>query len=489
MEYKNQNSDSMDGIWIVLISIVAIIFFTYSFWISLHTYISYISVHFYSIIVYPFFLLYIFLKKTTGLELSFLQSILYNTTQLCIQDKIFPISCARPPSSITFSQLSRGTIFGNLLISIYPITLAYLGYQRVNKFHPMNRFTKKHTLETFITEQKQNYPHLQLFAHFNPQLVNVMSGHLMGMKTSREFAIENQLITGSQSRKLKHISSGLTISQNDSKEIIPIVDRNKLITLLKNQLGNLWHGVDYIDDAEAILLARYLPVACCVNPDMSDNEFNRIKRESVELEEAFWFRASDDILNSEQFAPTGIDDEGGNTYDLHVRDFKCFDIQYLKDTYISPYIEYPVTRALLKKHAYTRSFIIAVIFEARKLGVAASCQMRWLRFYHRPMWALLSNIGRPSFFSENMGAVSHYQAESVAQTSIYQPHFDVAIRGFEYQLNSYYYENEDIEKMRENKNYQLIESSVFSKMDNNGFVSDLRQSTGVLESNEANVDI
>ena len=47
-----------------------------------------------------------------------------------------------------------------------------------------------------------------------------------------------------------------------------------------------------------------------------------------------------------------------------------------------------------------------------------------------------------------MGAISHYQAEAVAKQKIFQPHFDVAIRGFEYQLQTYFYSDEDILTMQ-----------------------------------------
>lgn len=444
-------------------------------------------VYIYRLIEYPFYLTYILISRISGHDFTLFKPVLYNTVELCIPSNLSPIGCERKFQTITFDELCRGSVFVNFLFFGFSVHYLIKGHIRVSKHHPQNRFAKQHTIESFIEEQKQNYPHLQLFAHFNPQKVDQMSGQIMGMKTSREFAVENGLIRGQTQRKVKYINSGNSINKNASADIVPVIDRYKLITLLKKQLGGLWYGLDYIDDAEAILLARYLPIACCTNPEMHDSEFNRIKNEAAQLEEAFWYRATEDILTNPDFAPTGVDIDGRNIYPEKNRSLKAFDIDYLKEYYIKPYINSDISRKYLDKHAYTKTFIIAIIFEARKLGVAAPCQMRWLKFYNRQAWSLLSNIGRPSFFCESMGPISHYQAESVSKKIIFQPHFDVAIRGYEYQLQSYHYDESDIIRMKENKSLKIIEDSVFNNMNDKGLVSNLKTDSSMID--ESNVCI
>ena len=95
--------------------------------------------------------------------------------------------------------------------------------------------------------------------------------------------------------------------------------------------------------------------------------------------------------------------------------------------------------------------------------------MRWIRFYDRTMWALLQSIGRPSFFCENMAAMSHYQAECVLGEKIYQPQFEVAIAGLEAQIQTFEYEKDFIDKLElrfnANKDDEFINFESMSELD------------------------
>jgi len=466
--YQNQGSkkEDVDGMVMIGVCLAAIVFFSIMLWMRFHVSISTVHVFVRNLWSWPLYQLYVISVKATGSDILFLRQLLANTVELCAPTSALNpfTSCTTDPKDITFKQLSISSLVWNVIFGVISLSIAIKGYLNIEKYHPLNRFNKTHTLDSFMDEQKQNYPHLRLFSEFNLQHVSARQGPLMGMKTSREFAKENHLVVGEAYRELKYISDGITKSQKDSFEKVPVADRNKLIEIARVQLGGLWVSVDNITDVEAILLARYLPTACSTDPNMPDNDFHKIKKEAAQLEEEYWRIATDDILTSPQFMPVGKYPDKTIQYPDGKKDLSLFCINELKEHWIKPFINHPVAKKLLDKHAYTRTFIISVVFQARRLGVAAPCQMRWLKFYDREMWALLSNIGRPSFFAENMGAISHYQAEAVARQEIYQPHLDVAIRGFEYQLQTYFYSDEDLMIIQNISEDELDEGNIFNVM-------------------------
>ena len=463
---QGKKNDDFDGMLMVGVSIAAIIFFAIMLWMRFHVSISTVHIFIRNLWSWPLYQFYVLAVKAIGSDIPLLRMLLGNTVTLCAPtSSLNPFTtCTTNPSDVTFKQLSFSALIGNIIFGVISIGLAFKGFIHISKNHPQVRFGKKHSLDSFMEEQKQNYPHLRLFSEFNMQKVSSRQGPLMGMKTSREYAKENNLVIGESNRELKYISDGITKSQKDSMEKVPVVDRSKVIELARIQLGGLWVSVDHITDAEAILLARYLPTACSTDPNMLDKDFYKIKNDAAQLEEEYWRIATKDIFTSPQFSPMGKYPDGTTIYPDGKKDLSAFFIDDLKKYWIKPYINHPVAKKLLDKHAYTRTFIIAVVFEARRLGVAAPCQLRWLKFYDREIWALLTNIGRPSFFCENMGAISHYQAEAVAKQKIFQPHFDVAIRGFEYQLQTYFYSDEDILTMQNINDEELEEDNIFTGM-------------------------
>lgn len=443
MSQGNPSSGNQDanGVMMVIICIASVFLFAVILWMRFHVTISSLFIFTRNLWNWPLYQLYVLLVKVSGGDIQILRLLLSSTTQLCAPTSTVNIftTCTTNVEKITFSQISFASLFWNVIFGLISLVIAFIGYFRISEQHPNVKFGKKHSLDSFMQEQKQNHAHLKVFTDFNLQMVNQNKGPLMGMKTTREFAMENGLVDSETEREIQYISNGVTKSQKDSLEKVPTVDRTKLIRILRNQLGGLWVGVDHITEAEAILLAMYLPRACSIDREMLDSRFKQIFESCIKLEEEFWEIAENDILYSDKFAPIGHESDGSPIYPDGKKDLSPYKIDVLKEKYIKPFMNEKITQELLSKHAYTRTFIIDVIFHARKLGVMAPCQLRWLKFYDREMWALLQNIGRPSFFCENMGAISHYQAEMVAEKKIYQPHFDVAIRGFEFQLQSYQY--------------------------------------------------
>jgi intracellular multiplication protein IcmP len=450
-----------DGLTTALVAVGAIVVFAVLMWLMYHTELATAYIFIRNIMNWVFWQLHITLLQS-GINFPLFKYLIGSTLEQCVPSQRFNIftTCVVDPSVLTFKQLQNSSMGWNAIFALISLTIAGLGFVRIGDDHPDSKFKKKHTLESFMLEQKVNYSHLHVFTDFNLQLVSVNEGPFMGMKTTREYARDEGLIVGSKERQVVFAVSGTTRSKKDQSEHVPVIDREKLKGLLRTQLGGLWIGCDFITDEEAILLAMYLPRACSSSPKMSEEQFDSIAKGFRDLEDDFWHIAKVDVLTSDQFKIIGKLEDGSPKFEMGNRDVSMFFIDELKETYIKPYLNHEVTKNLLSKHAYTRTFIIAVILEARRLGVMAPCQMRWLKLYNRQIWALLQNIGRPSMYAEGMGAISHYFVEVAHGQPILEPNFDIAIKGFETQLQTYKYDKQLLEKWASFKEENVIDKAV-----------------------------
>lgn len=82
----------------------------------------------------------------------------------------------------------------------------------------------------------------------------------------------------------------------------------------------------------------------------------------------------------------------------------------------------------LNKHAFVTTAVLAALDMARREGgVLAPAQFVWLRGYDRALWYPLNNLGRQSFHTEALGAMSHYRAEKLVGRPIPKPRMRDAI--------------------------------------------------------------
>lgn len=465
MSQGNPQSGGMrndyDGMTTGLVAVGAIVAFAILMWVRYHTELSTAYVFIRNGMNWVFWQLHITLVQS-GINFPLFKYLIGSTLELCAPTERWNIftTCTVDPSTLSFKQLQNTSMGWNAIFGAIALIIAGLGYTRISDDHPGTKFKKKHTLESFMEEQKINNSHLYVFTDFNLQFVSVNEGPFMGMKTTREFARDEGLVIGSKERQVTFSVSGTTRSKKDQNEHVPVIDRDKFKSILRNQLGGLWIGPDFITDEEAVLLAMYLPRACSTSPKMSDGEFKQIAENFRNLEDDFWHIAKVDVLTSEQFKIVGELEDGSPEFEMGNRSLSMFFIEELKNEYIKPYLDHDVTKRLLSKHAYTRTFIIAVVLEARRLGVMAPCQMRWLKLYNRQMWALLQNIGRPSMYAEGMGAISHYFIEKSKDQKMLEPNFDIAIKGFETQLQAYKYDKKVIEQWSKFKEGNIFNSEL-----------------------------
>lgn len=426
-----------DGIVVFLCVVGMLSFVTIVLWFRFHTELTIATIWIRGIFTSPIWVLNVFLAKLFGGAVPGIYHLVQTTAEICNPAGSYKFwACTRDPSTVSWSEIQFASFWWNGIYAI--IAVFYLGktFFRIQNEHPSGKFNRPHNLESFIKEMTPIYPHLSVFGPLNLLDRDNMRGWYRGMDSVREFAFKHKLIKGIQHRKIDYVVEGTTQQHTDETEVIPVANTEKLTVIMKKQLGELWIDVDHLEDGEVIILAYYIARAASTQETMEDEEFYAIAKTTQEIEDMYWGIAAIDLKNKPEFA---YDEKDESTYMYETpHSFDSFPIDDLKD-HIKAYIEYPVIKKLLKKHAYARTFIIDVIYEARKLGVLAPTSIRWLKLYDRTLWAMIENVGRPSLFSECLGANAHYVVESIMGRAMHEPNFVVAIKGWEHQLQFYSY--------------------------------------------------
>lgn len=87
------------------------------------------------------------------------------------------------------------------------------------------------------------------------------------------------------------------------------------------------------------------------------------------------------------------------------------------------------TIAACNRHAFITTAMLGALNYARSEGgVLAPAQFVWLRAHDRTLWYPLNNMGRYSFHTEALGAMSHFKAERLTSRPIPTPKVEGAVR-------------------------------------------------------------
>ncbi len=94
----------------------------------------------------------------------------------------------------------------------------------------------------------------------------------------------------------------------------------------------------------------------------------------------------------------------------------------------------PSASIWLQKHPYTRTLLMAMLIEARQMGVLPSSHFIWLKPLDRALWYPLNTAGRKVPFLEAAAVFNQMQAEVVAWENrcvLTEPHVEEAIQGLQ----------------------------------------------------------
>lgn len=118
---------------------------------------------------------------------------------------------------------------------------------------------------------------------------------------------------------------------------------------------------------------------------------------------------------------------------------RCFNFQSVAMKY-DECMRYPSAKAVLSKHSFGVTFLMGLLYEARKDGKIPCSQFIWLKLLDRPLFYALhgvtpTNIARG--FMEAAGPVAQFWAEMTAITygqALHSMHIEMAIPALEQRL-------------------------------------------------------
>ena len=318
-------------------------------------------------------------------------------------------ACTRDFSTMTWSDISESSFVMNLVLVGLLVVACIRMFLRVNALHPKLRFTKNHSLRSFVQESKPLYPHLRLFAELD--LISQPLDHpVFGMSlTSRQFTVAYGLVAG-----WKEEADG---------SFTPSINREKAASVYRDQLGKHWTKSTELSSAETMLIAIAIPRVAATNSSLDDVAFKCAMNESRDLIDWCWA----------QFIPPKKG-KGGQINEAWLR--PQIDLTRPRQI-IAKYIGHAAVQKVVERHAFSRTVIFGLIMEASRMGVFPPADMRWLRFYDRGLWYFLQTIGRQAAFAEAAGVLSHYLYEARAGVALAEPQVDKAVTGLEIALANF----------------------------------------------------
>ncbi|UXI68343.1 type IV secretion protein [Tahibacter amnicola] len=319
--------------------------------------------------------------------------------------------CQRDFSTVPWEEISASSQTMNLILLAVLLALCVRWFLRANRTHPKFTLTRRHSVSSLVKEVSGLYPHLRLFGKLD--LVEQPLDHpVFGMSlTSRQFAFQHRLIAGWRLQ---------------GNERVPTLDRVRAAAVLREQLGALWRDTQRLTPAETLVLAIALPRAAATDPNMDDAQFETAIADSDALVRWCWdqFRAPESEADMASALRPAIDLTAARAL-------------------IEKYRRSPAVAPLFQRHAYVRTILCAALTQARRLGVLPPAEMRWLRFFDRPVWYVVESVGRQASFAEAAGVQCHYFYESRAHEALVQPQLGKAVDALEHAISHYRYSATD----------------------------------------------
>lgn len=338
-------------------------------------------------------------------------------------------------------EIILASLLPNIILAAVSIKDIARGIGELGK-HPKSVASRNFTIDEFIKDQKEIYPHLKLYDIINPNEIDGKSGQLRLMDNSRRLCFEHDLVKGftkrpdnssaSYGKQLNQpidLNSQANMPAVDMQDLVPVIDQEKFESLMLFQLGKVYSGVDSLNAGQIILLAIVLPRACSTDENMSKEEAEKINKEHFVTMDYVWDWVVRDMVTPYE-------------QDLGLRNFDRLD-EYR--AIVEEWIEHPVAKNLIKKHAYINTLLYKTFQEAKRIGVCRPSGFRWLKSYDRELWALVQNVDRPSAFAENIAVVSHFLMEQKEGRAINQPMLQAAYNGLVQNVQKYKFPREKID--------------------------------------------
>ena len=375
---------------------------------------------------------HVYYRYATSYPVYLISSFFPDTPGLSYPYKFIQHWCAPEPGlfgkcTVDFTKLTKEDNYNialpyNIFFLMVLFGFCIKIFLKVSKIHPESKFNKIHNLNSFMKEQSVNYEHLNVFNNID-LIEKSISDPLYGMSlNAKQFAYRYQLVK----------DWGRDANGTD---YVPYLDRAKTEAIFSKQLGNAFSGWNKTTPAQKMILSIIIPLCAATRPGMPTDEFEAAINDSRNMIKAAWsqFKYGECGLSEEEVKAMPED----KLDDLWLTEPEI-DLPIFEKV-ISTYSTSDEVKSILYTHAYTTTVIYEMLIQARRLGVLQPAEMRWLRFFDRPMWYFINSIGRRSPFPEAAGIHSHFLAEKTAGESYVQPMVTPAVNALSDQIQKYKY--------------------------------------------------
>lgn len=350
--------------------------------------------------------------------------------ELCAPDGVVGV-CTRDFGTVSWPEISDSSMWVNAVFFLASIVFSVRMYLYASRNNPKFKYARAHNLASFVKEftgakdaaGNYIYPHLRLFAAISDRMISSPLDHpTFGMsQTSKSFAFRNHLVTDWR--------------QEGQGFWAPTLNREAAIRIFRTQLGRLWTSSANLSPGETLLFAIACPRVAATDISIDDKTYKQAMADSQAMIRYCWA----------QFTPPEAPKKGkkGNE---QVDEFAWLVPNISLDEprqIIKRYIGLSSVQGIIEKHAFNRTILFAMYMHARRLGVLQPAEMRWLRFYDRPLWYVLQTIGRQAGYAEASGVLSHYLYEAKAGTPLVEPQLDKAVSGLEAAVSNYKFTDAD----------------------------------------------
>ncbi len=246
---------------------------------------------------------------------------------------------------------------------------------------PKTQFRRSLGLEGLIAFQAKNFPIITPFINFNP---NKQPPRPPGSPVPAELPPFAEALGPEE-----------WLAYNRIQTPDGIVNKASAAKAFQKQLGSRWKGPKALQPYQQILLAAFA-LKSARKRDEADNMLGRIAicwdgKKGLQL-------GRDKSLLKEARKILANKELSGNII------------------------------AKANNHAFTTTAMLRALQYAREEGgVLAPAQFVWLRAHDRTLWYPLNNLGRQSFNTEAIGAMSHFKAERLTGRPIPTPKIDNAV--------------------------------------------------------------
>jgi intracellular multiplication protein IcmP len=236
-----------------------------------------------------------------------------------------------------------------------------------------NRYRKLYSMQKLKQQERKNWPQITPVVDLKLIDVHVHEGPWAMAMTPMQFAKKYKLLEEESVPDPTGISS--------REKLIAKIVLSRATQIFVRQLGRPWRGVDKLPVHAKALFAIF--AAKTAGEREVANQLLRQIANSASTSGKLDFSGIDSVLKK--------------------------------------YQDNKIIKKITAEHAYELTVMASLLEAARGDGVLASAEFLWLKPVDRPLWYMLSNVGRRVAFTEVAGPYAHWLAERLCGRKLIVP--------------------------------------------------------------------